>query len=178
MLAATVVLRAPTEREGKRERASSSHWTDRGHVSTEGKMTDARGERVDTCVYLTEANWLVRFLVLMNVQQEEMERKNGQHRESDAWGVGTCVENMTEWQTTWCTLDWLFLRWVFPTLKATKNESLWIIKVFCITPAHMLSNTYLHSCAISRWQISNFLNRQQLSVSHDFSSKLFMDCYI
>lgn len=38
-------------------------------------MTDAQGERVDMCVYLTGANWLVRFPGLMNVQQEEMERK-------------------------------------------------------------------------------------------------------
>lgn len=93
-------------------------------------MTDARGERVDTCVYLTGANWLVRFLVLMNVQQEEMERKNGQHRESDAWGVGTCAENMTEWQTTWCTLDELFLHRGFPTLKATKMNHCESLKYF------------------------------------------------
>lgn len=60
-------------------------------------MTDAQGEPVNMCVYLTGANWLVRFPVLMNVQQEEMGRKNEQHREdrSDAWGVGTCVANMT-----------------------------------------------------------------------------------
>lgn len=33
--------------------------SDRGHVSIEGKMTDAKGEHPDMCVSLSGANWLV-----------------------------------------------------------------------------------------------------------------------
>lgn len=49
--------------EGGRDRAGESdifsQCTDRGHVSTEGKMTDAKGEHADMCVFLSRANWLV-----------------------------------------------------------------------------------------------------------------------
>lgn len=77
-------------------------------------MTDAQGERVDVCVYLTGANWLVRFPGLMNVQQEEIERKmdNTERKKVTYGGVGTCLANMIEWQETWYTLNELF-SWVF-----------------------------------------------------------------
>lgn len=46
-------------RERERESDIFSQWTDRGHVSTEEKMTDAKGEHPDMCVSLSGANWLV-----------------------------------------------------------------------------------------------------------------------
>lgn len=46
-------------RDGAGESDIFSQCTDRGHVSTEGKMTDAKGEHADMCVSLSRANWLV-----------------------------------------------------------------------------------------------------------------------
>lgn len=86
MVAVTAVRGRNKERE--RESDIFSQCTDRGHVSTEGKMTVVKGEHPDMCVSLSGPNRLVHpHPDECRETGEKLESKGDEGEDkSEAWG--------------------------------------------------------------------------------------------